>query len=77
MIVLEQSNSKQNRLMSTEILKDRMGNVLGEIKQQGSDLVITDKYGNVKGTYNPSSNTTYDTNGSTMGSGNLLSSLIR
>jgi len=63
--------------MSTEILKDRMGNVLGEIKQQGSDLVITDKYGNVKGTYNPGSNITYDTNGSTMGSGNLLSSLIR
>jgi hypothetical protein len=62
--------------MSRQILSDGTGNVIGEIKQQGSNLVIVDRYGNVKGTYNPRTNTTYDSNGNTVGTGNLLASLL-
>ena len=62
--------------MATQILRDSTGNVIGEIKHQGSDLVIIDAQGNVKGTYNSGTNTTYDSSGNTVGTGNLLTRLL-
>ncbi len=63
--------------MPTEYLRDSMGNVIAEIKQQGSNEVIYGTNGNSLGWYNPNTNTTYDANGNTYGVGNLLTRLIR
>lgn len=59
------------------ILKDRSGNKIGEIKNQGDRLIIVDKSGNKLGSYDPRTNITYDKSGNKYGSGNLLTSLIR
>ncbi|MGN6617847.1 MAG: hypothetical protein ACTHJ5_11790 [Ilyomonas sp.] len=63
--------------MPTEYLRDSMGNVIAEIKQQGSLQVIYGTTGNSLGWYNPNTNITYDANGNTYGVGNLLTRLIR
>lgn len=60
-----------------DILKDKNGNKIAEIKSQGGRLVIVDRGGNKLGSYDPNTNTTYDKSGNKYGSGNLLTSLIR
>jgi hypothetical protein len=60
----------------SQILRDSNGRVIREINKHGSNLVIVDEQGNVKGTYNPQTNTTYDSNGNTVGTGNLLTRLL-
>lgn len=63
--------------MATQVLKDRIGNKIGEIRDTGSVQTIYDKIGNKLGEYRPSSNTTHDKIGNKIGSGNLLTSLLR
>lgn len=60
----------------SQILKDSRGNKIGEIKNQGDKLIIVDSRGNKQGTYDPKTNTTYDSRGNKYGSGNLLTSLL-
>jgi hypothetical protein len=62
--------------MAAQVLKDRNGNKIGEIKQEGDKLIIVDKNGNKKGSYDPNSNTTRDRNGNKIGTGNLLATLL-
>lgn len=63
--------------MATQILKDKYGSKIGEIRDNGSVQTIHDKYGSKLGEYRPSTNTTHDKYGSKIGSGNLLTSLLR
>ncbi len=58
----------------TEVLKDRYGNKIGEIRTNGNEQVIYDKYGNKLGTYK--NGNTYDRFGNKIGSGNLLTTLL-
>lgn len=57
-----------------EVLKDRYGNKLGEIRDFGNEKVIYDKYGNKLGTYR--NGNTYDKYGNKIGSGNMLTTLL-
>jgi hypothetical protein len=59
-----------------QVLKDKNGNKLGEIKEQSGRLIITDKTGNRRGEYDPKTNITKDKNGNKVGQGNLLATLL-
>ncbi|MEO8664386.1 MAG: hypothetical protein ABI462_02725 [Ignavibacteria bacterium] len=62
--------------MLSQVLKDKYGNKIGEIKQEGNYLILKDKYGNKIGTYDSKTNTTKDKNGNKVGTGNLLVTLL-
>lgn len=62
--------------MATEVLRDRNGNRLGTLEDQGNIIVLRDKNGNRLGTYEKNSNVTRDKNGNRIGTGNLLTTLL-
>lgn len=63
--------------MSDQVLKDPQGRTIGKISTQSNGVMtIRDPQGRSKGTYDPRSNKTKDPAGRTVGSGNLLSSLL-
>ena len=62
--------------MSTQILRNAAGNQIGRIEVSGSKLVIRDANGNLRGSYDPSSNTTRNSSGNIVGAGNLLTNLL-
>ena len=59
-----------------EILRDRYGNMLGKIEDNGREMIVRDKFGNKCGTYEKSTNTTRDRYGNKVGTGNLLVALL-
>lgn len=64
--------------MAVQILSDRNGRKIGEIRTDSSGRQIaSDASGRKVGEYDPRSNVTQDANGRKMGQGNLLASLIR
>lgn len=63
--------------MATQVLKDKVGNKIGEIREQGGKLYIYDKIGNKKGEYDPKTNVTKDKIGNRVGQGNLLTTLLK
>ena len=65
----------QNK-MSTQELRDRNGHLIARISKEGERLVIRDPNGHRKGEYDPRTNTTHDTNGHLVGTGNLLTTLL-
>ena len=58
-----------------EILKDRFGNRLGEIKDEGTRQTLYDKFGNRLGYYD--GRYTYDKFGNRFGEGNLLVAFLK
>ncbi|MSP11110.1 MAG: hypothetical protein EXR14_05900 [Pelagibacteraceae bacterium] len=63
--------------MSEQILKNKLGNKIGSIKNlSDGKLEIRDKLGNKLGTYDPKRNETYNKLGNKIGSGNLLTTLL-
>ncbi len=58
-----------------EILKDRYGHKIGEIRTNGNRQEIFDQYGHKLGSYD--GRYTYDQYGHRIGEGNLLTSLLR
>jgi hypothetical protein len=62
--------------MSTQVLKDRYGSKIGEIREYNGNLSIHDKNGTKLGTYESKTNVTKDKFGSKIGSGNLLTTLL-
>lgn len=58
----------------TEVLKDRYGIKQGEIRENGRELVIYDRYGNKLGSYRDGK--TYDKYGNLYGYGNWLATLL-
>lgn len=63
--------------MKRQVLKDRVGNKIGEIRDNGRVQTIHDRIGNKLGEYRPKTNTTHDRIGNKIGSGNLLTTLLR
>jgi len=57
-----------------QVLKDRMGRKLGEIRSEGTHEVIFDRMGRKLGYYD--GKYTYDRMGRKVGQGNLLTSLL-
>ena len=62
--------------MATQVLKDKIGNKIGEIREANGKFAIYDKIGNKRGEYDPKTNVTKDKIGNKVGSGNLLTSLL-
>lgn len=62
--------------MATQVLKDKSGNRLGEIREQSGRFVIYDKTGNRRGEFDPKTNVTKDKTGNRVGEGNLLTTLL-
>lgn len=64
--------------MSKQVLKDALGQILATIESDRSgNLVIKDYMGRILGTYDQKKNTTKNYLGQIVGTGNLLTSLIR
>ena len=62
--------------MAGQILRDKVGSKIGEIREQGGKQVIYDKLGSKKGEYDPKTNVTKDKLGKKVGTGNLLTTLL-
>lgn len=63
--------------MADQLLRDRSGNLRGKISEFGGKLWIFDSKGNRLGQYDPNINATFDAIGNRIGSGNLLTMLLR
>ncbi len=63
--------------MSGETLRDRIGNLIGRIEVDGNKRVLRDKVGTRLGEYSTSDNVTRDRNGTLVGTGDLLLTLLR
>lgn len=57
-----------------QVLRDRLGNRIGEIKEEGNKQTIYDRLGNRLGYYD--GRYTYDRYGNRVGEGNLLTRFI-
>ena len=64
-------------MQDTEVLRDRCGVKIGEIRITGSRHALYDFNGHFLGRYDAQSNCTYDEYGRTVGRGNLLTTLLR
>ena len=62
--------------MATQVLKDKLGNKIGDIRDSGTIQTIYDKLGNKLGEYRTKPNTTHDKLGNKIGSGNLLTTFL-
>lgn len=63
--------------MADQVLKDSRGNTIGKILTASNGVqTIKDRLGNTKGSYDPKTNKTKDRHGNTVGTGNLLTSLL-
>ena len=64
--------------MSEQILRDRNNQVRGYIRTQSDGVqVLSDAHNHILGYYRPQSNRTFDRNNQMLGSGNLLTELLR
>lgn len=63
--------------MADQFLRDRSGNMIGRITEFGGKLWIYDARGNRLGQYDPKINVTFDASGNRIGTGNLLTTLLR
>lgn len=62
--------------MSTEALRDAEGRVIGTLDDQGEQVSLRDGLGRVAGTYDKRFNSTRDSSGRVVGTGNLLTMLL-
>ena len=62
--------------MASQVLRDKHGVKMGEIKEISGKLVIFDKRNVRMGEYDPKTNVTRDSHGVTVGQGNLLTTLL-
>jgi len=63
--------------MADQVLKDPRGRTIGRISTASNGVqTIKDPQGRRKGTYDPKSNKTKDPQGRSVGTGNLLTSLL-
>ena len=60
-----------------ELLRDRYGNIIGQIVTEGSRQTLRDRYGYLLGWYDSSNNFTHDAHGYIIGRGNLLTTLLK
>jgi len=63
--------------MADQILKDKQGRTIGRISTASNGVqTIKDAHGRRKGAYDPKSNKTKDAQGRSVGTGNLLTTLL-
>jgi len=61
----------------SEVLRDKHGNRIGEIRTSGAKQILRGKYGNRLGEYDARTNRTVNKYGNLVGSGNLLATLLK
>jgi hypothetical protein len=66
----------QTFMAQESVIRDRNGNRIGSIVDNGHQLVARDKFGNNLGYYDPRKNVTSDRNSNRICEGNALSALI-
>ena len=59
-----------------QVLRDSRGRELGSIERRNEDFVLYDNLNNYLGTFDSSSNQTYDARNQFIGEGNLLPMLL-
>lgn len=59
-----------------QVLRDKQGRKIGEIKDVSGKQIIYDAQGRKLGSFDPKTNTTHDSQGRKVGTGNLLTSLL-
>lgn len=63
--------------MADQVLKDAQGRTIAKISTASNGIqTIKDAQGRTKGTYDPKSNKTKDAQGRSVGTGNLLTTLL-
>lgn len=62
--------------MGTEIIRDRMGKIIGYIETTSTQVIGRDDLRRIVGTYRSTDNYTRDYNGKIVGPGNLLVGLV-
>ncbi len=63
--------------MADQVLKDKQGHTIGRISTATNGVqTIKDSQGHTKGTYDPKTNRTKDSQGHSVGNGNLLATLL-
>ena len=60
-----------------EVLRDNYGNIIGEIRIDGSKQTLRDKHFNPLGSYDAHTDMTRDKYGNPVGRGNLLTTLLK
>jgi len=60
-----------------EYLRDKYGNIVGQVSVRDSRCVLRDRYGNLLGWYDWETNWTRDKYGNPIGRGNLLATLLK
>jgi hypothetical protein len=69
--------SERRSEVTDQVLKDKLGNTIGKISTASNGIqTIKDRLGNIKGSYDPKRNETKDKLGNTVGTGNLLTTLL-
>jgi len=64
--------------MKSQELRDKVGRLIGRIQAEPSGrLVLRDAVGRPLGTFDPRDNVTRDSKGNRVGTGNLLSMMLR
>jgi hypothetical protein len=63
-------------MAGTEVLRDKYGTRIGEVRIDGSKQVLRDKYGNLLGSYDSHDDWTRDKYGNFVAQGNLLTTLL-
>lgn len=71
-----QQEFRNNVMAQESVIRDRNGNRIGSIVDNGHQLVARDKFGNNLGYYDPQRNVTSDRNSNRICEGNALSALI-
>ena len=71
------SDLRRRKTMADQVLKDNKGHTIGKISTAINGVqTIKDAKGHTKGKYDPKENKTKDEKGHTVGTGNLLTSLL-
>lgn len=70
-------NERRPFVMADQVLKDRRGIVIGRISTASNGIqTLKDSKGIKRGTFDPRTNKTKDSRGITVGTGNLLTTLL-
>ncbi|MEQ8156137.1 MAG: hypothetical protein ABRQ25_14825 [Clostridiaceae bacterium] len=63
--------------MHEQVLRDKNGILLGKIKEVSGQLELRNRHGILMGKYNPNTDQTRDRHGALVGTGNLLTMLLK
>jgi hypothetical protein len=60
-----------------QVIKDNHGRIIGSTSEQINQILMKDEHGHIVGYYRKNEDATYDEHGRRVGSGNLLTMLLK